>query len=110
MTTATATVKAWNEANTATLTAGYGEGKTLEVLAKELGKTVASVRSKLVALGLYKKAEAAAKATGKGKATKADLAAKLREVTGKELVGVESLTAATLTELVEYLVGTGDEK
>lgn len=107
--TTTTTVKTWNESNTATLTAGYGEGKSLDVLAEELGKTVASVRSKLVALGLYKKAEAGAKTTGKGKATKADLAAKLREATGKELVGVESLTAATLTELVEYLVGSNED-
>lgn len=106
--TTTAT-KTWNESNTATLTAGYAEGKALDVLAEELGKTVASVRSKLVALGLYKKAEKGATASKAGKATKADLAAKLREATGKELVGVEALTATTLTELVEYLVGADDE-
>ena len=109
MTTTATVVKTWNESNTATLTAGYSEGKALDVLAEELGKTVASVRSKLVALGLYKKAEGV-KATAKGKTTKADLATKLREVTGKDLVGVESLTAATLTELVEYLVGNSDEE
>lgn len=105
----TTTTKTWNESNTATLTEGYAEGKTLDVLAEELGKTVASVRSKLVALGLYKKAEAGKTASKAGKTTKADLAAKLREATGKELVGVEALTAATLTELVEYLVGADDE-
>jgi len=106
----TTTTKAWNESNTAILTAGYAENKSLETLAEELGKTVASVRSKLVALGLYQKAEGAKASAGKGKATKADLANKLREVTGKDLVGLEALTVATLNELTEYLVGSSEDE
>lgn len=41
----------------------YAEGITLEVLAEEYVKSVASVRMKLVKLGLYKKAEKPTKIT-----------------------------------------------
>lgn len=104
----TATVKTWNETNTAVLTKGYEDGMTLEALALDLSKTVASVRSKLVALGLYQKATAT-KATSKaGKSTKAEVADEIRKYTGKTLAGLETLTVATLNELHEVLVGNDE--
>lgn len=95
--------KGWTAETTAALVEAYEAGTTLETLAVEMDKSVASLRAKLVSLGKYTTAaKATAKAAG-GKATKAEVAEQIRTKVQGELVGLETLTMATLVELLASL-------
>lgn len=89
----------------------YGEGNTdaerkdiMERLAKDMGKTVGSIRAKLVAVGHYIKLNGSKKATTSTKAnvtTKSDLA---KLIEGKLNIECPSLTNMTKDDL-HTLVG-----
>ena len=97
----------YNEKQTADMVERYKAADTDEAraavvteLADEFGKSVASIRGKLVREGVYK-----AKARGKanGRKTKADLVAEVAEATGLDAETLESLVNAK-TETLEALV------
>ena len=98
----------WSAETVEKLTAAY-TGDNVEQLAKEFGKTVPAIRSKLVSLGIYQKQEA--RAVGSASAVrKLQLVKQLAEQLGVELEEVESLEKAkkeTLELLVTFL---GTEK
>lgn len=89
---------AWNKENTAAVVAAYdaGNGDSVEAIAKETGRTVASVRSKLVAEGVYVKPEKAA-TNSAGKTRKVEYVNALKALTG--LNGLDSLEKANLGDL-----------
>lgn len=72
--------------------------KGLDEIAKELGKTVPSVRSKLIRENVYVPEEK--KPARKNGPTKKELHATLREITGCELNGVMGATKEALLELI----------
>ena len=88
------TSKAWSAELTATLVSGYTGGKAVEELAKELGKTVPSVRSKLVAEGVYVKQEPRA-VGGASPVRKIALVKQLANELELELSELESLEKAS---------------
>ena len=91
----------YSEAEIAVLTAGYtGTSNATEVpaLAKQLGKSDASVRAKLSSMGLYVKAEKTKAAKG-GKTTKADMAVFIGSKCNMNEVEVEALTKTTMAVL-----------
>lgn len=61
----------WSAKEAAALQTGYLQGKSVELLAKELGRTTRSIIMKLVNLGIYKKSKpsAASSKLSKPKAT-----------------------------------------
>jgi len=87
----------------------YGEGNTdaerkdiMEALAREMGKTVGSIRAKLVAVGHYIKLSGSKTTTEKANVTtKSDLA---KLIEGKLEIKCPSLTNMTKVDL-ETLVG-----
>jgi hypothetical protein len=85
-----AAAQAWNEQNTLAAVEAYQAGKEVAEIAKEMGKTVASVRSKLVSEKVY---VSAAKATKSG----ATATRKLETVNGIEtILSVEKGSLASL--------------
>ena len=94
----------WSAETVEKLTAAYN-GSNIEQVAKELGKTVPAVRSKLVSLGVYQKQEPRA-VGGASAVRKLQLVKQLAEKLGVELEEVESLEKAkkeTLEMLVAFL-------
>ena len=85
---------------TEALKAGYAEGKTVEVLASELGKTVRSVIAKLSKEGVYKPK---AKAEGKREMLKAEMVAEISKEIGVSEEVLESLEKATGPALMHVL-------
>ena len=98
-------VQNWSEEAVTVLTENYPT-TPVEELAKQLGKTVPAVRSKLVNLGIYQKQEAVTKA-GKAPAMRKLAAVKqIAETLGVEMEEVESLekaSKATLELLLKVL-------
>ena len=90
------TSKAWSPELTATLVSGYAEGtgKDVATLAKELGKTVPAVRSKLVSEGVYVKQEPRA-VGGASPVRKIALVKQLANELELELSELESLEKAS---------------
>ena len=86
---------------TAELVEQYKAGTSVEAIAVAVGKSVRSVVAKLSREGVYV-AKAAVKA--EGKATKADLVAKIAEKFGVEAETLKSLEKAT-KEALEVLAG-----
>ena len=91
--TVAAMVKAYESANT-----DEARKSVIESLANNLGKSVASVRMKLVSEGVYRKAEKV-KAEGKSRTTKADVVAEIEEAAGVEAGTFESFEKATMAAL-----------
>lgn len=100
---------AWSPEMTETLVTRYaqGEGASLETIAKELGKTVPAVRSKLVSEGVYVKQTPRA-VGGASPVRKIALVKQLASALEVEFETVESLEKASkpaLEALLEALKG-----
>ena len=81
----------------AKMTADYAADKPLSEIAENVGKSVASVRAKLSSLGIYKpKEKPAGKKAG---VTKAGIVADIAAIVVGNRDGLESLQAATLSDL-----------
>ena len=101
--TTTTKAKTYTTELVATITEKYLAGTTLEELAKETGKTVPSLRSKLVAEKVYVAKKAVTK-TGSTPVRKIALARKVAELTGIEsLDTLEKASKAELELLVAFL-------
>lgn len=85
---------------TATVIEGYKAGKSVEVLASEVGKTVRSVIAKLAKEGLYKAAE---KTAGKREMLKAEMVSEISKEIGVAEEVLESLEKATGPALMAVL-------
>lgn len=72
----------------------------LEEIAREMGKTLKSVRAKLVREGVYVAPDKTKKSEDGGPSKK-ELVLELAKLTGKELVGIEAATKGALSELIE---------
>lgn len=73
--------------------------EALEDIAKELGRTLKSVRAKLVREGVYVAPDKVKKlADGP---SKKELVRELSILTGKNLVGIDAATKESLSELIE---------
>jgi len=86
------------------LLALYAEHGTagIEAVAQEIGKTVRSVRSKLVNLGAYVPAEKPEKAKKQGPSKK-DLLSELSAITGSSHNGLDPASKAAISELIEIV-------
>lgn len=73
---------------------------SLDGIAKEMGKTLKSVRAKLVREGIYVAPDKTKKSEDGGPSKK-ELVLELAKLTGKELVGIEAATKGALSELIE---------
>jgi molybdopterin converting factor small subunit len=85
---------------TATIVEGFKAGKTPEVLATEVGRTIRSVIAKLSREGVYK---AAAKEAGKREMLKAEMVAEISKEIGVSEEVLESLEKATGPALMAVL-------
>lgn len=63
----------WNAKEAAALQTGYLQDKSVELLAKELGRTTRSIIMKLVNLGIYKKSKSSAASSKLSKPKATDL-------------------------------------
>ena len=72
----------------------------LEEIAQEMGKTLESVRAKLVREGVYTAPDKSKKSDEDGPSKKA-LVLELAKLTGKELAGIEGATKSSLSELID---------
>lgn len=98
----TAKVK-FTDADVARMTEVYGKAATkesVELLAKEFGKSPRSVIAKLVNMGIYVKADKAATATDGKSEKKETLVAEIAKYCGVADEILESLTGATKKALV----------
>ena len=77
---------------TAEIVADYAAGNTLEAIAAKTGKTVRSIVAKLSREGVY---HAKARVAKKDGVTKADLIARIAELTGQAPEVMDSLEKAT---------------
>lgn len=92
---------------TVKLVAGYTvEGKTVEALAAEFGKTARSVIAKLAKEGVYKAKE---KTNGKREMLKAEMVAEISKEIGVSEEVLESLEKATGPALMAVLRALRDE-
>lgn len=80
----------------------YQEGVAVETIAEAIGKSVRSVRSKLVREGVYVKAEAATKPKQEGP-TKKELLRNLEATTGFSAEGLEGATKAAIIRIMQAL-------
>lgn len=80
----------------------YQSGDTVESIAEAIGKSVRSVRSKLVREGVYVKAEAAPSAKAEGPSKK-ELLRELEATTGFSAEGLEGATKAAIARLMQAL-------
>lgn len=85
---------AYTDKETATVVARYKEGADVKTIASEVGKTVPSVRAKLVAEKVYVP-KAKPTATKVREATKAELVAKVEAAAKVEAGTFDGLTGAT---------------
>lgn len=95
----------WTESTYAVLLAAYqanGNALNDEVCAT-VGRNAASCRAKLSACGDYVKPEGKAKAAGKAKVSKAELAAQIVEASGLSADYTEQLSKLTAQLLVNLL-------
>lgn len=75
----------------------------LEDIASSLGKSVRSVRSKLVREGVYVSAPPAPRADREMGPSKKDLLNSLESIVGFDVTGFSGATKASLTALIEHL-------
>lgn len=80
--------------------------EVVTTLSQELGKTVASIRSKLVREGVYVKKERKTK-DGKAIVSKAELVAQIADAMGEDLEVMESLEKSTKVVLQKILSAVG---
>ena len=86
---------------TAKIIADYQNGVTVEAIAKDIDKSVRSVRSKLVREGVYI-ATPKAKARKSDEPTKKELLLELEQVAPFEVTGLMGATKASITDLISY--------
>lgn len=98
--TAQAKPQNYTAEQTLELVAKYQSGMPVEMIAREIGKSVRSIVAKLSREGVY---VAKAKQAGATRVTKADLVAQIATATGAELEVLASLEKAT-HEALEVLV------
>ena len=79
-----------------------GRAEVVESIAEEFGKSVASVRSKLVREGVYVKKTRTTK-TGEPVVSKADLVNQIADAIGEDAEVIESLEKATKVTLQKIL-------
>lgn len=91
----------YTEEQTRTLVEGYKAGRTVEDLAKEVGKTVKSVTAKLVREKVY--VSKAKETAGKREMLKAEMVTEISKLVGREEEVMESLEKATSTALKAVL-------
>lgn len=92
----------YTKEQTEQLVALYQErgNEALEDIAKEMGKTLKSVRAKLVREGVYVAPDKSKRSDEDGPSKK-ELVLELSKLTGKELAGIEGATKGSLAELIE---------
>lgn len=88
----------WSDEMVASLTGRYQSGENLDNIAKDLGKSVAAVRGKLVSLGIYQKAEAKA-VGGASQVRKGHLVRDIAKHMGVDVEKIESLEKARKEDL-----------
>lgn len=86
----------------AAIVADYKAGKSLESIAQECGRTIASVRAKLASLGVYAKKEKPIEGK-KGGVTKASLVSDIAAIVTGSKDSLESFQAATMSDLKSLL-------
>jgi transposase len=86
---------------TAKIIADYQNGITVEAIAKDIDKSVRSVRSKLVREGVYVAAPKA-KARKNDEPTKKELLLELEQVAPFEVTGLMGATKASIQDLISY--------
>lgn len=101
MTTKQKTVNYSAEA-VAFITEKYKNGESLDTIAIATGRTVASIRAKLSSLGVYVKKEKPTEGK-KGGVTKAALVSDIAAIVIGDKNGMESLQAATMSDLKSLL-------
>lgn len=106
MTEKTVKVANYTPEMTEALKAGYAEGKGVEALATEFGKTVRSVVAKLAKEGVYKAKD---KTAGKREMLKSEMVAEISKEIGVSEEVLESLEKATGTALMAVLKALKDE-
>lgn len=87
---------------TETIVAQYQEGVAVESIAESIGKSVRSVRSKLVREGVYSAPVKATKAKQEGP-TKKELLRELEASTGFSAEGLEGATKAAIERILQAL-------
>lgn len=87
---------------TESIVAQYQEGVAVESIAEAIGKSVRSVRSKLVREGVYVAATKPVKAKVEGP-TKKELLRELEATTGFSAEGLEGATKAAIERLMQAL-------
>lgn len=75
----------------------------MDEIAKEMGKSIPSVRSKLVREGVYVPQDKTVKAKKIDGPSKKDLLAELRALTGGEHDGLMGATKAAIQEIIDLL-------
>lgn len=88
---------------TAQITKAYTEGASIEAIAEEIGKSVRSVRSKLVREGVYQAPEKPVKATRDNGPTKKEILIELDAVYPFDPTGLMGATKEALQQLLEYV-------
>ena len=86
---------------TAKIIADYQSGVAVEAIAKDINKSVRSVRSKLVREGVYI-ATPKAKARKDNEPTKKELLLELEQVAPFEVTGLMGATKASITDLIAH--------
>lgn len=84
------------------IVAEYQEGVAVESIAESIGKSVRSVRSKLVREGVYSAPEKPAKVKQEGP-TKKELLRELEASTGFSAEGLEGATKAAIERIMQAL-------
>lgn len=105
MTNATATKVNYTEEMVDALLARYEElgNEGLETIATELGRTVRSVRSKLVREGVYKTPEVAPKAYKAEGPSKKELLNHLESIAPFDATGLMGATKAAISEVIAFV-------
>ena len=92
----------YSEEMTAKVISDYQEGVDLDTIADEIGKSVRSVRSKLVREGVYV-AQPKATSTKRDEPTKKELLNTLEGIAPFEVTGFMGATKSAITELIAHL-------
>jgi hypothetical protein len=100
--TATKTVN-YTEELTAKVISDYQDGIDLDAIANDIGKSVRSVRSKLVREGVYVAQPKSASSKASDEPTKKELLNKLESIAPFEINGFMGATKAALADLLGHL-------
>ena len=93
----------YTEELTAKVINDYQEGVDLDTIADEIGKSVRSVRSKLVREGVYIAKPKATSSTKRDEPTKKELLNSLENIAPFEVNGFMGATKTALTDLLDHL-------